>query len=85
MMAAALVRDEEVLAAFEKICWVSVGQEPNMPALLNTLHIQLTSKPLPEDAKARTHVHTPRIYSRAHAASDVRRRRDCRTPCALRG
>ena len=55
MMAAALVRDEEVLAAFEKICWVSVGQEPNMPALLNTLHIQLTSKPLPEDAKARAH------------------------------
>ena len=40
MTAAALVRDEEVRAAFEKICWVSVGQEPDTPALQNTLHIQ---------------------------------------------
>ena len=70
MMAAALVRDEEVLAAFQKICWVSVGQEPDMLALQNTLHYQLTSKPLPEDAKARA-TFTHLACSRAHTASDV--------------
>ena len=49
-MAAALVRDDEVLAAFEKICWVSLGQEPDLLALQGTLHRQLTGKPLPETA-----------------------------------
>ena len=52
MMAAALVRDQEVLAAFDKICWVSVGQEPDMLALQSTLHKQLVNKPLPDGAKA---------------------------------
>lgn len=52
MMAAALVRDDEVRAAFQKICWVSVGQEPEVLALQQTLHRQLTKRPLPEVAQA---------------------------------
>ena len=52
MLAAALVRDEGVLSAFNKICWVSVGQEPDTAALQQTLHRQLLNKPLPEEAKA---------------------------------
>ena len=51
MMAAALVRDGEVRAAFNKICWVSVGQEPDAGALQNTLFKQLVKKPLPDTAK----------------------------------
>ena len=51
MMAAALVRDNEVRAGFDKICWVSVGQEPDTMALQNTLYKQLVMKPLPETAK----------------------------------
>ena len=48
---AAFVRDDEVRAAFDQICWVSVGQEPDMAALQNTLHRQLVNQPLPESAK----------------------------------
>ena len=48
-MAAALVNDDEVRTAFEKICWVSVGQAPDTAVLQQTLHIQLTSQPLPRD------------------------------------
>ena len=52
MTAAALVRDETVLRSFDKICWVSVGQEPDTPALQQTLHIQILGLPLSEYAKA---------------------------------
>lgn len=51
MTAAALVSDEEVRAHFDKICWVSVGQEPDMAALQQTLYRQLVKRPLPESAK----------------------------------
>ena len=52
MMAAALAHDGEVRSAFGKICWVSVGQEPDTTALQNTLHVQLTKRSLPDAAKA---------------------------------
>ena len=50
MAAAALCRSPEIGRAFEAICWVSVGQEPDLLALQRTLHRQLASKPLPEAA-----------------------------------
>ena len=50
LSAAALCRDPEIGCAFEKICWVSVGQEPELLQLQKTLHRQLTSKPLPPEA-----------------------------------
>ena len=50
--AAALVNDDGVRAAFDKIAWASVGQQPDTAALQQTLHIQLTAQPLPEAAKA---------------------------------
>ena len=46
IMAAALARDEEVRIAFDRICWVSVGQEPDVPALQQALHIQLLNRPM---------------------------------------
>ena len=52
MTAAALARDEEVREAFDKICWVSIGQEPDQPALQQTLHIQLTKRPLSDAGRA---------------------------------
>ena len=52
MMAAALARDNQVRAAFSTICWVSVGQEPDVLSLQRTLHRQLTNQPLPEAAQA---------------------------------
>ena len=51
LTAAALVRDEEVRSSFEKICWVSLGQEPDTPSLQQTLHIQLVGRPLSEAAR----------------------------------
>ena len=50
MIAAALVRNDEVRAAFDAICWVSVGQEPDTLALQQALHRQLLTQPLPKDA-----------------------------------
>ena len=47
------VRDDEVRAAFDKICWVSVGQEPDTPTLQQTLHIQLLNKPMPDASESR--------------------------------
>ena len=39
--AAAVVRDTEVRTMFEKICFVSVGQQPVIHNLYRQLHIQL--------------------------------------------
>ena len=52
MTAVALVRDEEVRSKFSCICWVSVGQEPDTPALQNALHIQLRNQQMSDSAKA---------------------------------
>ena len=49
-MAAAFVRDGEVRSAFERVCWVSVGQEPDTAALQQTLYKQLVTRVLPEAA-----------------------------------
>ena len=46
------MRDDEVRAAFDKICWVSVGQAPDMASLQQTLHIQLVNQPLSETARS---------------------------------
>ena len=43
--------DDEVRARYDKICWVSLGQEPDTLLLQQTLHIQLTGKALPAAAK----------------------------------
>ena len=48
---AALVRDDEVRGRFDRICWVSVGQEPDTATLQQTLYKQLVTRPLPEAAK----------------------------------
>ena len=49
---AALARDVEVRSSFGRICWVSVGQEPDTTALQQTLYRQLVNRPLPETAKS---------------------------------
>ena len=33
---------EEVCAAFDRVCWIAFGQEPNLPELQKSLHRQLT-------------------------------------------
>ena len=66
---AALARDDEVRYAFDKICWVSVGQEPDMPALQQTLHIQLVGRPLPEAAQADERVAHEALKEAAGAAT----------------
>ena len=48
-MAAALVNDDEVRAAFEKILWVSVGQEPDVRELQASLLKQTNEQQLPVD------------------------------------
>ena len=68
MTAAALVRDEDVRKSFSKICWVSIGQEPDTPALQQTLHIQLVGLPLPEAARADERVALEALRA---AAADV--------------
>ena len=66
---AALARDDEVRYAFDKICWVSVGQEPDVPALQQTLHIQLVGRPLPEAAQADERVAHEALKEAAGAAT----------------
>ena len=38
-----LVQELDVRSEFDRICWVSVGQEPDMTALQQTLHYQLAA------------------------------------------
>ena len=47
----ALVRDDEVRGRFDRICWVSVGQEPDTATLQQMLFKQLVTRPLSEAAK----------------------------------
>ena len=51
MVTAALVRDPDVRTGFDKICWVSVGQEPDTLMLQQTLHRQLVRRALPESVR----------------------------------
>ena len=44
-MRATLVRDPEVHNCYDRICWLSVGQEPDLPALQNTLGLPGTQAP----------------------------------------
>ena len=46
-----LIRDPEVGAAFERLLWVSVSQEPDMMHLLGRLYYQLKSTKLPARAE----------------------------------
>jgi len=50
LSAAALCRDPEIGFAFESICWVSLGQEPEPFQLLKSLHVQLVGASLPDSA-----------------------------------
>ena len=50
--AAALMHDREVRQRFDRLCWVSVGQEPSTAALQATLFKQLVSRPMPAAAEA---------------------------------
>ena len=43
-----LIRDPEVRAAFQKLLWVSVSQEPDILALLRVLYSQLKSSQMPK-------------------------------------
>ena len=46
-IAVQLIRDEEVGAAFKKLMWASVSQEPDMLKLLRVLYFQLKSCKMP--------------------------------------
>ena len=52
----AVVLDEEIRSSFEKIVWVSVGQEPDIRELQNSIHFQLTESFLPEDKSHETEI-----------------------------
>jgi hypothetical protein len=48
---ASLVRDLDARSAFDKAVWVSIGQEPDVRELQNSIHVQLCGRALPEEAK----------------------------------
>lgn len=50
-VAVQLIRDPEVGAAFRKLLWVSVSQEPDTFGLIRVLYYQLTSRKLPASAE----------------------------------
>ena len=52
-MAVKVVNDDEVCAAFEKILWVSVGQEPEVRELLGSLMKQINKQTLRPDLSDR--------------------------------
>ena len=47
-IAAALVKDPEIRASFEKIVWVSVGQEPDIRELQESIYGQLSDATIPD-------------------------------------
>ena len=50
-IAAALVHDHDIRTSFDKIVWVSVGQEPDIRELQSSIHFQLTSAHFPDSVK----------------------------------
>jgi hypothetical protein len=50
-IAAALVNDEDIRSSFEKIVWVSIGQEPDIRELQESLYEQIAGSVIPPDAK----------------------------------
>jgi hypothetical protein len=50
MMAVQLIQDPEIGTAFEKLLWISVGQEPDIMTCLRVLHFQLKGTHLPSSA-----------------------------------
>ena len=52
-MAVKVVNDDEVCAAFEKILWVGVGQEPDVRELLGSLMKQINEQTLKPDISDR--------------------------------
>ena len=67
-IAAALVHDDQIRAAFSKIVWVSVGQEPDIRELQEAIHEQLLEKGITDSAN------TPSLVSTAlrNAAKGVK-------------
>ncbi len=57
-LAVALVHDEGIRRSFEKILWVSVGQEPDIRELQDSLHHQITKQHLPPAARSAADVVT---------------------------
>ena len=51
-IAAALVQEQEILSSFEKIVWVSVGQDPDIRELQDSIHHQLTKKHFPDSVSS---------------------------------
>ena len=49
-IAAALVNDAGIRSSFGKIVWVSIGQEPDIRELQESIFVQLTDAALPESA-----------------------------------
>ena len=50
---AALVRDKDIRTAFSIIVWASLGQQPDVRELQNSIHMQLTNAPIPDSAKTK--------------------------------
>ncbi|KAK3250811.1 hypothetical protein CYMTET_14714 [Cymbomonas tetramitiformis] len=50
MLAVALLHDTDVRAAYAVLVWASVGQDPNLLQLQQSIHIQLTGAQLPQHA-----------------------------------
>ena len=51
-IAAALVNDEAIRGSYEKLAWVSVGQDPDIRELQDSLHHQLTGKHFDDEIKS---------------------------------
>ena len=47
-----MVKDVQIRAHFEKIVWVSVGQEPDLRELQESIHMQLATAVIPDAASA---------------------------------
>lgn len=50
ILSAGLCRDLDIRASFDKVCWVTLGQQPDIVRLQELLHLQVTGKPPPAGA-----------------------------------
>jgi|MDSY01.2.fsa_nt_gb hypothetical protein len=51
-IAAALIHDEEIRGSFDSLLWVSLGQEPDIQELSDSIHHQLTKQHFADDVKS---------------------------------
>jgi len=70
-LALSIVNDTDIRAKFEKICWVSLGHEPNIPILQGILYRQLTGQTMPDEGLRDVHIASELLQTAANSVTTL--------------